>query len=300
MARNPHWRVPSTWRSERYRENLRLSPTMKAALRAAAECGTVVATPGTLKALIDRDLCDGAGRLNPYGEVIAVSTLALPAQCRVLNLPLATVECDWQGRPEPAALQLLTDAGGWGYADEGRVLHALIHGLVLPRLYSTALDSPQWGADRARSWFYMGYGGYNDLLDVDPNLAAKMLSDIAYWDRAAFLQTWQALMEWNMGNEVVPHPASRIGQDTALMVLDTVGRDRLYAIAKKVFEEPFSYWSGWPDLMLLDSEGSLRFVEVKTTDTLHYSQIITMPAMRDAAGLDMSVLRLKRTTQHSG
>lgn len=174
------------------------------------------------------------------------------------------------------------------------MLHGLIHALVLPRLYSVA--SAAWndsaGYDRARSWLYGHYAAYKELLAIDAGLVDGMLQDIHRWDRAAFVASWQTLGAWN--NHLSSHPAAKVGSEVALAVLDAVGAPTLSAVAARVFSDPYAYYCGWPDLMVLDCTGNLRFVEVKTTDSLRYAQIITILDMRDAADLDISVMQLKR------
>jgi hypothetical protein len=284
--------VPSTWRSERRGDNLRLSDRMKTVLSASVDSGRIrTATVGTLRALAGRGLCDSDGEVNPFGRVTAVSLLPLSRQCIVLGLPLEEHQYSWNGEPEQAALALLSSNIQWGFADEGRMLHALIHALVLPRLYSTACAA--WNdLERVRAWLYRYYAGYSQLLRFDPGLADGMLQDIDRWDKKSFVKSWQTLGAWNATFRL--HPAANVEVEEALAVLDAVGRSTLSAIAARVFTDPYAYYRGWPDLMVLDSTGNLRFVEVKTTDRLYYGQIITMSDMRLTAGLDITVMRLKR------
>ena len=152
------------------------------------------------------------------------------------------------------------------------------------------------GSDRARSWLYSHYAGYNDVLDFAPDLAALMLADIREWDKSAFVESWRTLGNWNADIRWMSHPAVTVQPDEALATLDAVGVRRLAAVAAQVFTDPYAYYHGWPDLMVLTPDGQLDFIEVKTTDRLHYGQIITMADMRDAADLEMRVLRLKRKT----
>jgi hypothetical protein len=271
---------------------------MQTILTKSIECGRIeIGTAQTLKALITRGFCDSDGEINPFGRVTAISLLPLAEQCRVLRIPLVVHLHAWHGRPEQAALSLLPDKPRWAFLDEGRMLHALIHALVLPRLYSLA--SGAWngnaGYDRARSWLYRHYAAYHEMLEIDPQLTQGMLQDIHRWDRTAFATSWQTLATWNL--LLGSHPAVDVGSDEALAVLDCVGEPTLSAIAARVFSEPFAYYHGWPDLMLLDSTEKLRFVEVKTTDRLHFGQIVTMNDMRETAGLNISVMRLQRPSQ---
>lgn len=292
IARNPRAELLRVARPDNWVARKQLSPAMRQALMSAAESGVVTASrAGTLRSLIDREICDPTGALTAEAQVFAVQLLPLREQCRLLEIPLSEARGAWSGRPEPAALSRLLAGGGWGFADEGRMLHALIHALVLPRIFTTADGHPDWDYGRIVSYFYIDYAGYPDLHYIDPDLEEKMLQDIALWDRHRFMQAWAVLKDWNNDQRIWPHPASSVSAESALTVLDAVGRERVLAIARAVFGE-YVGRRGWPDLMLVDGTGCLQFVEVKTTDTLHYSQILTIPAIRDIAGLSVSVLRL--------
>ena len=283
LPRNKFWRVHSTWRSERNGTDTTLSKAMQAAMCEAAWTGVVEGVgTGTVRALASRNLCDTEGVLNPYAKALAVSLLPLEDQCEVLGLDLREIRCRWSGKPEPAALSEAVTEGEWGFADEGRMLHALIHALVLPRLYSVmaAAWNDKAGYDRARSWLYGHYAGYNDIMDVAPDIEDGMLADVRQFDRGAFSRSWQTLIEWNADNHVIPHPARWTGAEEALATLDAVGEPRLSAVLAQVFTDPYSYYRGWPDLMIVDRSGRCRMVEVKTTDRMHYSQIVTIPDMK--------------------
>jgi len=85
---------------------------MRATLRKAVEVGRIEgANRSTLKALASRGLCGPDGKLNLFGSATAVSLLPLTKQCRVLDLPLDETRLCWEGRPAPAALDLLLGDG---------------------------------------------------------------------------------------------------------------------------------------------------------------------------------------------
>lgn len=243
----------------------------------------------TRLALAERDLCDCDGTVTPLGRVAAISLLRLHEQCEVLGLPLDTHVVPWDGRPEHTAVGLLGPTQ-FAFADEGQMLHALIHALVLPRLNQVAVDA--WrDADRARSYLYGSYAAYTFLLDFEPTLPRGMLADVERWDLDSFARSWALLHQWNRWGS---HPARTVSIEDALSVLNGVGLSRLLKVTQTVLGEPFAYFRGWPDLMAISTDERLRFVEVKTTDTLHFGQIVTISDMRAAAGLDISVIRLCR------
>ncbi|WP_371264495.1 VRR-NUC domain-containing protein, partial [Salmonella enterica] len=55
----------------------------------------------------------------------------------------------------------------------------------------------------------------------------------------------------------------------------------------------YQYRSGWPDLTLIRDK-SIKFVEVKTTDNLHKSQLTTIPVILDVLPNTIVVCRVKR------
>ncbi len=65
-------------------------------------------------------------------------------------------------------------------------------------------------------------------------------------------------------------------------------RDRLL---KKYMIKPYDYRAGWPDLTILDGDG-VSFVEVKTTDQLHESQIRFACEIAEPLGLKCTVVQV--------
>ena len=70
--------------------------------------------------------------------------------------------------------------------------------------------------------------------------------------------------------------------------------DWLYLLANQFQMDPYRFRSGWPDLTLVNGE-YIEFVEVKTTDKLHYSQIDTISFMKDLTPYKFKVVRIKKT-----
>jgi hypothetical protein len=268
---------------------------MKKALRAyAIGDGTARVGRATQLALIARGLCDEGQQLTDTGRVAAVGLLPLVLQCQILGLPLRIERHQWTGSAEAAAMGLLTDESEWVLADEGKTIHAVIHGLVLPRLY--AIASEAWsdcgGADRARSYLYLHYAGYLHILAFEPRLTDLMLDDIQNATVDRFQHAWSTLRAWN--RTFGSHPAAHLSADRATEFLQSIGRRTLFEIASRAFENPYAFWCGWPDLTLRTKTGRVQFLEVKATDRLHASQVVLLPMLRESIGLDVSVLQLKR------
>ena len=57
-------------------------------------------------------------------------------------------------------------------------------------------------------------------------------------------------------------------------------------------ENPYGHRNGWPDLTLI-RESSVKLVEIKTRDRLHFSQIRTFPRLR-AVIPEIQILQITR------
>lgn len=71
-----------------------------------------------------------------------------------------------------------------------------------------------------------------------------------------------------------------------------LGAQGLAAIAEVFVQKPYDYRAGWPDLTLA-GEGGVRFVEVKTTDRFHESQVRFARDIATPLGLRCEVVQLQ-------
>lgn len=74
----------------------------------------------------------------------------------------------------------------------------------------------------------------------------------------------------------------------------SIGAERLANIAAAIFEDPYLYRSGWPDLTITNGS-NMHWVEIKTTDRLHISQIITISRMKTLLPGEIRVVQLTKT-----
>lgn len=70
-----------------------------------------------------------------------------------------------------------------------------------------------------------------------------------------------------------------------------IDMDRLAEIASIFSSNPYEYRAGWPDLTIIDNN-SISFVEVKTTDLLHESQLRFAKEIATPLNLPCSVVKL--------
>jgi hypothetical protein len=79
-----------------------------------------------------------------------------------------------------------------------------------------------------------------------------------------------------------------------------IGAERLAQITAAIMENPYSYGAGWPDLTMVKGSDML-WAEIKTTDRLHVSQIMTIFRMKPLLPGNMRVVQLIKTRpKHHG
>ena len=79
-----------------------------------------------------------------------------------------------------------------------------------------------------------------------------------------------------------------------------IGAERLAQITAAIMEDPYKYRAGWPDLTM-EKGSEMLWVEIKTTDRLHMSQIMTMFRMKPLLPGNMCVVQLtKSRPKHHG
>lgn len=235
-----------------------------------------------------------------------LSKQSLRVQCEVLGLRLDQVRMDYTGRPELAVLERFVQSGAEiALFDEGKSIHGLLHAMLLPLLYP--LGVRRWGPEKeyvasnrpqlfsgVRSYLYLGYGGFRELLSDHPDLPGKMVKTVAESNADAIRAGWSQICAWNRDNTWIPHLSHTVSPQQMVRLYEIVTRDRLVRIMQQLLVAPFVFgFSGWPDLTIVN-DSHLSLVEVKTTDRLHHQQIITISDMKDAAELDISVIQVVR------
>jgi hypothetical protein len=275
---------------------------MRAALRQAVkEEAAIPASAATVAALGSRGLCYPGGELTDKGRVAALALLPLQAQCKLLALPLVETPCSPGKTPELIAKRKLESEGYEVCFTEGGIVFVTLYCLAFTRLRK--LGENKWGGlsyervlygkrqTPVQSWMYAGLMSYKELLPDCPNLEDLMVADIAHTSRSEMLASFEVLHSWQVTENWFPHNYVGLTQSLVGGTYDALGPEALAAIAQLLFLDPYAYIKGWPDLAAVRG-GEFRLVEVKTTDRLTPSQLITIPGMMKAADLSVVVWRL--------
>lgn len=84
----------------------------------------------------------------------------------------------------------------------------------------------------------------------------------------------------------------RVNPEFMLELYKLMGNDKLADLLLAFSAAPYDYRAGWPDLILLTDE-SIRFIEVKTSDKLLETQLRFANGIAKPMGFDCGVVRLK-------
>ena len=134
---------------------------------------------------------------------------------------------------------------------------------------------------------------YSYLLEQSPNLPDVILTDIANANEAAVFRAFKILKSWqSSGDGWAFRDWIGVDQDLIQQLFRALGNSRCAALARRYLADPYAYSKGWPDLVWVN-EKTVGLSEVKTTDRLHWSQVITIPEMCEVGDLLVEVVRVR-------
>jgi hypothetical protein len=179
--------------------------------------------------------------------------------------------------PESAALQLLRLEGWDGSACEGGAILLLLKSACFE--YLVRVNSYGSREDTIRRYTEAQF-------TIHKNEAAEIVGTIQGAKRRDVLQNFAEIYADRFISSVYPG----ISEEFMGALFDSIS-PKLSAIASAFLEDSYQYRAGWPDLTLIRND-ALRFVEVKTTDTLHASQVTILRRFAEPLDLNFSVLKL--------
>lgn len=223
----------------------------------------------------------------PATSIISSSDVSgrLAKQCRTLNLPLIEVELKEITKPEFAAYKYFKARGYAGAYCEGGAILTAMKALCLDVLAEHNTFNSRM--DACNRFFEAQCTILNDKKHL-------LLTTISSTSKARFIDNFKEIYSKKYH---VRGYYPGLTADFMSKLYDCIGTESFYNIAERFMNDPYLYRKGWPDLTLVRGN-ELSFVEVKTTDLLHESQIVTIQAMRGVISADFSVVRVmqKRTS----
>jgi len=255
---------------------------MRAALRLGLSGDGGCVKNGTLSALVRRGLMEKNGDLTTEGWRNAVASLTLPEQCAHLDLPFEQIEgLQFGNEPERAAWKHYLQQGYEGGYCEGGPILLIIRAAALDLF--TKLNSFGSREDACNRFT-------EAQLKIHEGRINTIASAVEKADHKSVARGFREIYRSLMVQEAYPE----LTEAAITAIFAALGGTTLRAITEAVAEDPYQYRAGWPDLTLAKG-GDMLWVEVKTTDRLHMSQIITMSRMKPLLPGRLMVLQLTKS-----
>lgn len=204
----------------------------------------------------------------------------LKAQCDEIGIGFIEIELDYSGRPEQALLTFFQEKGFVGATAEGGTILTFLKACFLDKLSEYNYFSSR--SDACSRYLEAQFTILKDSIDV-------VINSIDNLTREIFIANAKEILDHPFIKSIYPD----LRLDILIELYSALDLNTVKKIAYKLAENPYSYRSGWPDLVIA-KENVLQFIEVKTTDKLHNSQLYTIPVMKEIIPFEFLVYRLKK------
>jgi hypothetical protein len=293
---------------------LKLSKSMRNYLREKKMDPDIKGSNATLKALNKRGLCWEDGALTKMGDVTAISLYPLQKQCLFMNILLEDLALQYSGIPEEAVLGYLKNTSKLAYYTENTFGVHVAQFFMFKYQYEIAIknETNLYSINFTKDDCLKQYI-YDDVLsDLDEKLSKINYSTIDenYYLIEQLNRQHDTSIRFsctvNENEEVIVsanEPRDESGRfmmtlfyqdiwdiDFYKNVYSFLGIEFIRNLIKFIIYKPNKYATGWPDIIVL--EENPYFIEVKTTDRFHLSQIATMPDVIQKLGIPIKCLRV--------
>ena len=235
----------------------------------------------TFKSLLNRSLINNDGSITAIGKRYVIANMPLSRQCLEMSLELHEIELLSNDCPEIALLKHFQSQGYVGSSLEGFAILTVLKALMLDRLEKYNFFESR--ADACTRYLESQFIILKDKSD-------ELILSIRETYKDAFIKNFHEIISQPFIRSEYP----QLTIEFAVAVFDTVETDTFIKLATQLAQEP-SFRNGWPDLTLIKNN-VIQFVEVKTNDKLHNSQLVTIPILREISSSKISVCRLKNFT----
>lgn len=209
-----------------------------------------------------------------------IAKLPLAEQCLQLDIAHEKIEgLPYGKKPEIDALNHFSDQGFVGAYCEGGPVLLLIRAAALDVLAQISFSGRSDACTRFTEAQLVIYKESSEMI----------LKAIRNTDKAQIVRNFNEIYK----HQQIPQYYPELNSDIMSSLFAAIGAERLAQITEKIMENPYSYRSGWPDLTMV-KDSDMLWVEIKTTDRLHVSQIMTMSRMKPLLPGSLRVLQLKK------
>jgi len=275
----------------------------------------VICTKKTLASLKLRNLCESNGRLTSEGKVVAISLLSLNNQANVIGIIVNNIKYGYDGLPKIKVKNYMSNFYDYTDPDHYKAIVSseILHSKIYPEVFvgnrilendnykracfdegasiflllscmcynvifkawkeSKTLGSPICSLNSITllSLMVNKKGFYENLSEklIEAVYTAK-INDIEISFDKIKLKNFELISAKKATNNCVG-----IDKSFIIDLFHSFGHELLVKIIKLYLLDPCSFGKGWPDITTIMKDNSIRLIEVKTTDKLHVSQIIT-------------------------
>lgn len=235
----------------------------------------------TFSALARRKLLDENKKLTKKGILKSIELVPLEIQCETLSLDLNEKEFKTIANPEIQAYKWFKNQGFVGAFCEGGAILNTLKAFALDKL--TELNTFNSREDACTRFLEAQFTILNDHKN-------ELLNSILETSHDRFLNNFSEIINYKSVQEYYPG----LSVEFAKHFGKSFDREVFLKVAEKIFQAPYDYRKGWPDLTLLNNE-EVRFVEIKTTDKLHQSQIQIIDKFSPLIPANFEVLKLTKS-----
>lgn len=216
-----------------------------------------------------------------------IAQLPLAEQCLQLEITLEKLEgLPYGKKPEIDALNHFSAQGYVGAYCEGGPVLLLIRAAALDVLAQFNI----FGRSDACTRFTEAQ------LTIYKESSELILNAIRNTDVAEVVRNFKEIYMFPQ----IPKYFPGLTADIMSSLFTAIGAERLTQITAAIMENPYLYRAGWPDLTMVKGSDML-WAEIKTTDRLHVSQIMTIFRMKPLLPGNMRVVQLTKTRpKHHG
>jgi len=254
---------------------------MLAALRTiAASDGKKISTT-TMRALKQRNLIDDSLSLTATGTTRAIAVFPLKTQCSMLGISYAEIEVPVSAkRPESKALRYYRNAGYQGISAEGTPVLLLVKAATLDFVIEHRMQYES-AEDCCRTYVEAHLTIHAEHKDELLRLVGKSRTRIIKRNLKRIVGAFDP-----------PGVAEELTVANLTALYKKIGPEKLVEIAAALCEDPYGYRKGWPDLIIWNKT-DVRWLEIKTTDKLHASQIDTFRRFGSIVPGKIEVVRVR-------
>lgn len=217
-------------------------------------------------------------RLTSKGIALNLRDKNLNEQCEELCFELVKKKAILKTTPEQEALSYCRGKGYEGAFCEGGAILLLLKSMCLNKL----IELNELGRNDTYTRFFEA------LIKISEDKTDLILDEIKNIKESSIIKNFKRIYNHSFVREWYPGLDANIIQG----IYNSLGRQKIINIFNVFKHRPYEYRKGWPDLTVYNKNNEILFVEVKTTDKLRESQILTMYDMQRATGEKFIVLRI--------